>query len=827
MAFFRLPEELILEVGKYLQDQSLLSFAMTSKRAHRITAPLLEDGKGELVRVWSSKEEGVHVVHSVTSVRVSRDRLPKFWSKYKELFMACEASDVEQVKALLADERVIHVLNDEKLPKVHEYMFGLLEAVGGSIEIVKLLDDADVDLVNLDVVEFAYLAAAGKLDEDRFTEQLLLLTGEDSLLDLTDEETARNALYYALMFRAPPAVIERLLNHGLSFHTLDIDGVGPLQCAFTFGQCDNNETEQEHLEYLRSLLPKPELQGPIDPTGCSAVHYAVLGNHAAGLDLLLAELGADVDAPAGNGVTPLCLAIAQEVPGPRFEDPLEPGCKIEIIQTLLEAGASVTTEMQIGGPDKTPLDLALTADHPCLRLVVDAWLLEAGYQTEPDALLVAAAKLGDLELMERVWPFCGSTGSALVRYDPERAILDAARNKNASCVTFLLGRLGKLGGQYTVPEFMGATALEFALSCPDSTDGDIRELVYTTIPFIIRAQTLLEAIRHRGPSIVTLVCRAMHPPHREEALRHKALVLAAELGKPKSCRALLKHMDFANLSHRTALQAAIIASLPPRSRRSRLPVVELLMKQADLLDPKSVNTAALKAAKFDHSEVLRYIIATHGDVIHDSHPGILEASAGQGYIDIIDPLYAQRPELKAPDMPCSPSGLLIQAACAGQKNMVKHLIRKHGADLNHVDDRGRTALHYAAAGCCPKVVKLLLRLGLDPGALDGEGRTPFVLAATLRARQFKSVGDPISDFEDFLIRMQLQTMRVLLENGANVDDGSYLGKTVLSHCVEDGQKELVQFLVDNNVNIFAKNADGTTALECAKSDEIIRILYGR
>jgi ankyrin repeat protein len=67
-------------------------------------------------------------------------------------------------------------------------------------------------------------------------------------------------------------------------------------------------------------------------------------------------------------------------------------------------------------------------------------------------------------------------------------------------------------------------------------------------------------------------------------------------------------------------------------------------------------------------------------------------------------------------------------------------------------------------------------------------------------------------------------MRLLLENGARVD-AQHQGKSILSHSVADDEKELVQLLVDNKVDVFAKNVDGSTSLECAKSDEIIKLLY--
>jgi hypothetical protein len=244
-------------------------------------------------------------------------------------------------------------------------------------------------------------------------------------------------------------------------------------------------------------------------------------------------------------------------------------------------------------------------EHPCLRLIVDACLSEVGYRTNLNALLVAAAKLGDLELMENVWPWCDSAYLPFGEYHPEIALIHAARKKNTKCVAFLLGHLGRLCVELNTPELRRANVLDFALSCFDLDDGHIINLVRATRRVSIKAWTLLEAIQTRSPRIVAFVCKAMHPPHREEALRHKALILAAELGKPETCRVLLKRMDFTTLSHWTALQGAVDASVASGSDQSRLPVFKLLMEQGDAVDNKTVNRAAVKAAHLGHTDVTK------------------------------------------------------------------------------------------------------------------------------------------------------------------------------------------------------------------------------
>lgn len=51
------------------------------------------------------------------------------------------------------------------------------------------------------------------------------------------------------------------------------------------------------------------------------------------------------------------------------------------------------------------------------------------------------------------------------------------------------------------------------------------------------------------------------------------------------------------------------------------------------------------------------------------------------------------------------------------------LLLHHGAEVDRRDNKGRTALHYAA-GAGPRAVALLLEAGADPNVAAADGRTP-------------------------------------------------------------------------------------------------------
>jgi len=49
--------------------------------------------------------------------------------------------------------------------------------------------------------------------------------------------------------------------------------------------------------------------------------------------------------------------------------------------------------------------------------------------------------------------------------------------------------------------------------------------------------------------------------------------------------------------------------------------------------------------------------------------------------------------------------------------------------VNLQDEKGKTALHYAASSKQPELIELLQKYGADPNIQDGDGHTPLHIAA--------------------------------------------------------------------------------------------------
>ena len=70
---------------------------------------------------------------------------------------------------------------------------------------------------------------------------------------------------------------------------------------------------------------------------------------------------------------------------------------------------------------------------------------------------------------------------------------------------------------------------------------------------------------------------------------------------------------------------------------------------------------------------------------------------------------------------------LLNAALYGNQELVDWLIEK-GADINHSDRNGYTALHFAAQEAHTEVLKYLLKHNANPNVQDIHGNTPAVAA---------------------------------------------------------------------------------------------------
>lgn len=118
----------------------------------------------------------------------------------------------------------------------------------------------------------------------------------------------------------------------------------------------------------------------------------------------------------------------------------------------------------------------------------------------------------------------------------------------------------------------------------------------------------------------------------------------------------------------------------------------------------------------------------------------LIAAAGKDHIEIVQLLLDRGAKPDVPD----PAGwtALIHATYFGARPELLSLLVQKGADVNHQNDRGATALYLAAAAGREATVRRLLALGANPALATRSGYTPLRVAQTNGLTRIVELLDP-------------------------------------------------------------------------------------
>lgn len=188
-------------------------------------------------------------------------------------------------------------------------------------------------------------------------------------------------------------------------------------------------------------------------------------------------------------------------------------------------------------------------------------------------------------------------------------------------------------------------------------------------------------------------------------------------------------------------------------------------------------------------------------------------------------------------------GGLPQAAWSGDLAAIERLAAAGGIDAR--DGHGRTALHIAAHARQREAMRLLVRLGADPRALDAQRYDAVTIAAvaddveTLRVA-LAIGGDPKAitspyDGTALIAAAHLghdEVVRVLIEAGAPLDHVNNLGWTALIEAVILGDggarhQRTASHLVSAGARRDLGDRSGVTPVEMARKrgyDAMVRLL---
>ena len=145
---------------------------------------------------------------------------------------------------------------------------------------------------------------------------------------------------------------------------------------------------------------------------------------------------------------------------------------------------------------------------------------------------------------------------------------------------------------------------------------------------------------------------------------------------------------------------------------------------------------------------------------------------------------------------------LMWAAYYGHAEVAEVLL-KHGADVNSKDNDGWTALMWAASWGKTEVAEVLLKHGADVNAKANNGKTALMWAAR---------------------NGHTEVAELLLKYRADVNAKDNGGWTALMVAADWGKTEVAEVLIKHGAEVNARNNNGETALGHARNAEVAEIL---
>jgi ankyrin repeat protein len=273
----------------------------------------------------------------------------------------------------------------------------------------------------------------------------------------------------------------------------------------------------------------------------------------------------------------------------------------------------------------------------------------------------------------------------------------------------------------------------------------------------------------------------------------------------------------------------VAAAAPPKSevadaamRGDKAAVRTLLQQKADVNAQQIDGTSALHWAVEANDLELAGILLTAGAKPMTANragatPMLLATQNGNA--DMIERLLAAGADPNAPLTKTSDTALMM-AARTGKVEAVRALL-DHGAQVNaHETWGGTTALMWAASERHPDVAKLLIEHGADVNA-----KSYFVPSASGRGFEGATPvppkpNQPIEEFASGMLtplmfaarENDLDSAKLLVKAGANLNAQGGDGKDALSLALFDGSYDVADFLVESHANVNQKDAQRFTPL---------------
>jgi ankyrin repeat protein len=410
------------------------------------------------------------------------------------------------------------------------------------------------------------------------------------------------------------------------------------------------------------------------------------------------------------------------------------------------------------------------------------------------------------------------SGPAPAAETADKSLVDAARQGDRQAVRSLLDS----GAKVDVAGADGMTALIWAAHRDDTEMAEflLRAGADVAAANDYGATALYAAAANADPEITAILLAAGADANTRLLSGETPLMEAAERGNLETLRVLLSRGADPNLREANGEQTALMWGI---SERHAAVTEELVRHGADVNARSNKGfTALMFAAQVGDADSARVLIgagAKANDIMPKTGltPLIIAAATGRNKVAAILLDNGADPDAVAAD------GFTALHHAAKHKDaveMVGALLRHHAKPnvrlvqkkptvlASGIVLQGGTALAVAAEINNLGAVKLLVDGRADPSIPTERNTTPLMLAAGAGT----DLARPRSPEER---AMALQTVRYLVERGADVNAAGEFGWTALHAAAYQGLDDVIEFLAGHGANLDAKDRFGQTPLSIA------------
>ena len=251
------------------------------------------------------------------------------------------------------------------------------------------------------------------------------------------------------------------------------------------------------------------------------------------------------------------------------------------------------------------------------------------------------------------------------------------------------------------------------------------------------------------------------------------------------------------------------AAMTPDSEAVRT----LVQQKVDVNVPQADGTTALHwAVRHDDLATTELLIRAGANVKAANRYGMtaLALACTNGNGPIVDALLKAGEDANAVVSATGDTALMV-AARTGKTGAINALLNR-GADVNKTNNEGQTPLMWAAAAKNAAAVKVLIDHKADLNAKTHAAPPPRPLDTIFSAPY------PVGGMTALLFAARqndLESAKVLLTGGANINEGAADGTTSLLVAILNGHYALANFLLDKGADANAGDSKGRAALYAA------------